>query len=347
MSYRRISLVIALTALVSLAQGQVARGVVSAKAKARDAWTPPRTADGHPELEGYWANNNATPLERPAALAGREFLTDAEVAAMQKKAAELFNGQSDAAFGDDVFNSVLDNVLGKKSGFKSAGGETGDYSSVWTVERVWDNRTALITDPADGHIPAMTPEGLARRQANLEATRRRPRGPEDRSLSERCITYYSPQITAGYQSYYQIVQSPKTVVLVTEMIHDSRVIPIDGSPHPPSSIQLWHGDSRGHWEGDTLVVDTTNYKPGAFLRGASSEKLHVTERISRSGPDTLRYEVTIDDPGTWTRPWTVMIPWQRSPKPVFEYACHEGNYALQGILAGARAEEQAAGSGKP
>jgi hypothetical protein len=331
--------------MVSLAQGQVAPRSTATKGKAvKRTWTPPRAPDGHADLSGFWSNNNATPLERPADLAGREFLTDSELAAMQKKAVELFHGEGDAAFGDDVFNSVLANVLGKKDGFKSAGGNTGDYSSVWTVERVWDNRTSLITNPKDGRLPAMAAEGLARREANQAALKRNA-GPEDRSLSERCVSYGSPQITAGYQSYYQLVQTPKTVVLQTEMIHDSREIPLDAGPHISPKIQMWHGDSRGHWEGDTLVVDTTNYKAGAFFRGASSEKLHVTERLSRSGPDTLQYEVTIDDPGTWTKPWTVMIPWQRSPKPVYEYACHEGNYGMEGILAGARADERAAGSG--
>ena len=257
---------------------------------------------------------------------------------MKKKAAELFGGQSDAAFGDDVFNSVLANVLGQKSGFRTAGGATGDYSSVWTVERVWDNRTSLIANPADGRLPAMTDEGLARRSAREAAARRPANGPEDRSLSERCMTYGSPQLTAGYQSYYEIVQSANAIVLRTEMIHNARVIPLDAGAHIPSAIQQWHGDSRAHWEGDTLVVDSANYRQGSFQRGASSDKLHVTERFSRTGPDTLHYEVTIDDPGTWTKPWTVMIPWQRSPNPIYEYAFHEGNIGMEGILAGARRE---------
>jgi hypothetical protein len=334
------SLIAGFIALVALAQGQVAQKPALAKAKAaKQSWTAPRTADGHPDLSGFWANNNATPLERPAALAGRESLTDSELAAMKKKAHELFGGQGDAAFGDDVFNTVLANVTGAKSGFKSVDGETGDYSSVWTVERVWDNRTSLITNPPDGRLPAMTPEAVARGKVRAEGIRRIA-GPEDRSLSERCLTYGSPQITAGYQSYYQIVQTAKSVTLMTEMIHDARVIPLDGGPHVPSSVQLWHGDSRGHWEGDTLVVDTTNYRQGSFFRGASSDKLHVTERFSRTGPETLQYEITIDDPGTWTKPWTAMIPWQHSPDPIFEYACHEGNLGMVGILAGARADEQ-------
>jgi hypothetical protein len=317
---------VGLTSLVSAVQAQT--------------WKTPRTPDGKPDLQGYWANNNATPLERPKELAGRATLTDEEVAAMKKKAHELFGGKSDAAFGDTVFLSTLANVQGTKAGFKSTDGETGDYSSVWTVERDWDNRTSLITDPPDRRIPAMTPDAQKRRDAARAAAQGPATGPEDRSLSERCITYGTPQLTEGYQSNYQIVQSPTSVAFMTEMIHDARIIPLDGHPHPPSAVKEWMGDSRGHWEGDTLVIDTTNYKPRAFM-SVSSDKLHVTERFSRSGPETLKYEITIDDPDTWTKPWSLMIP-LRNSAPVYEYACHEGNEGLAGILAGARAAEAAA-----
>ena len=344
MNFRCLSFIAGLAALASLAPGQVVPPPALAKTKAvKQTWIVPRTADGHPDLQGFWANNNATPLERPKELAGRAYLTDQEVAAFKKKAGELFNGEGDAAFGDTVFQTVLANVIGTKSGFKSTDGTTGDYSSAWTVERVWDNRTSLITDPPDGRMPAMTPEGQRRREANLAAMNRPPAGPEDRPLQERCITYGSPQLTAGYQSYYQILQTPTAVTFMTEMIHDTRLISLDGRPHVPSAIRQWLGDSRGHWEGDTLVVDTTNYKPRSFM-SVSSEKLHVTERFSRTGPETLQYEITINDPGTWTKPWSLMIPWRHSPNPIFEYACHEGNIGLEGILAGARADERAAGS---
>ena len=304
-------------------------------------WTAPRTPDGHPDLQGVWSNNSATPLERPSELAGRATLTDAEVAAMKKKAHELFSGNGDAAFGDNVFLTVLANLQGRKAGFKSTDGETGDYSSVWTVERDWDNRTSLVTDPPDRRIPALTQEAQQRREAARVALQRPAEGPEDRSLSERCLTFGAPQLTQGYQSYYQIMQAPQSVVFMTEMIHDARVIPTDGSPHLPASIRQWMGDSRGHWEGDKLVIDRTNYKPRAFM-SLSTEKLHVIERFSRTGPDTLQYEITIDDPGTWTKPWSLMIPLRRSSNPVYEYACHEGNKGLLGILAGARTDEAAA-----
>ena len=342
MKDRYLCLAIGVTALVTAAQAQVTPHTALAKtAGGKQIWTPPRTLDGHPDLQGFWANNNATPLERPKELAGRATLTDEELAAMKNKAHELFGGNGDAAFGDQVYLTVLANVLGTKTGFKSTDGETGDYSSVWTIERDWENRTSLITDPPDGRMPAMTPEAQQRRQAARAAMTRPAAVPADRSLSERCLTYGSPQLTAGYQSYYQVVQTANSVMIMTEMIHDARKIPLDGGPHLPATVQQWFGDSRGRWEGDTLVVDTTNYKPRAFM-SVSSEKLHVIERFSRSGPETLKYEITIDDSGTWTKPWSLMIPLGHSPDPVYEYACHEGNQGLAGILAGARAEEAAA-----
>ena len=347
MTYQHVVFGVGLPLLLSIAaamaQGQIASQAELAKTKSvNQTWTAPRTADGHPNLQGVWANNIATPLERPRELEGRAVLTDQEVAALKKKAHELFGGgNSDAAFGDTVYRSVWANVHGTTSGFKSVDGETGDYSSVWTVEREWENRTSLITDPADGRIPALTPEAQKKRAAAAAARNRRPDGPQDRALQERCITYGSPQLTAGYQSYSQIVQSSNAVAIETEMIHDVRLIPLDGRPHLPSNVQLWLGDSRGHWEGDTLVVDTTNYKPGSFM-SASSDKLHVIERFTRTAPETLRYEITINDPETWTKPWSLMIPLQHSPDSVFEYACNEGNIGLTGILAGARAEERAA-----
>jgi hypothetical protein len=325
---------------VTLAAQPSARPADSAK------WTLPRTADGRPDFQGVWSNNIATPLERPKELEGRAFLTDEEVAAMRRRAAELFDGTGDAAFSDEVFRAVYASLKTSGSGpyeksTKDFDAHTGDYSSVWLSPRDWDNRTSLITDPSDGRIPAMTPEGERRNAAIGAALARPATGPEDRGLSERCITYGSPQLFAGYQSYYRIVQTSDSVVVATEMIHDARVIPLDARPHLEAGIRQWLGDSRGHWEGDTLVVDTTNFKPRSFR--SSSDKLHLIERFTRVGPDTLNYEVTIDDPETWVRPWTLMIPLRRSDDEVFEYACHEGNSGMIGILAGARAEERAAG----
>jgi len=214
---------------------------------------------------------------------------------------------------------------------------------VWTVDRDWENRTSLIFDPPDGRMPPMTPAGLKRRDATVASMRRVPAGPEDRALQERCITYGSPSLVAGYQSAYEIVQTPNTVALTMEMIHDTRVITLDQRAHVAPVVRQWMGDSRGHWEGDTLVVDTANYKPASFM-SRSSEQLHVVERFTRIGPDTLKYEITINDPGTWTKPWSLMIPLSRADHPMWEYGCHEGNYGMTGILAGARAEERGAAS---
>ena len=341
MNVRRLVLVVGLAALLLGPRDQLVSSSVAAQSRSAPTWTPPRTPDGHPDFQGVWVNNIATPLERPDALAGRATLTDQELAAMKKKAHELFSGQGDAAFGDTVFNVVWANVKGTRAGFRSIDGETGDYSSVWTVERDWENRTSLIFDPPDGKLPPMTAEGQKRRDDNLAAMNRVPAGPEDRPLQERCITYGSPSLVAGYQSAYEIVQGPNSVVLTMEMIHDTRVITLDARPHVGPSVRQWLGDSRGHWEGDTLVVDTANYKPRSFM-SRSSEQLHVVERFSRTSPDTLRYEITVNDPGTWTRPWSLMIPLTRADHPMWEYGCHEGNYGMAGILTGARAEERAA-----
>jgi hypothetical protein len=306
-------------------------------------WRVPRTLDGRPDLQGVWVNNNAAPLERPPVFAGRARLTDQELAAMKRKARELFGGNGDAAFGDSVFNAVLANVNGSKSGFISTDGETGDYGSAWTVERDWDHRTSLITDPPDGRLPPMTPEGVTRRAASDAALNGVPNGPEDRLLQERCITYGSPSLVAGYASAYEIVQSPDTVALTVEMIHDPRIIRLGDPAHLSPTFRRWHGDSRGRWDGDTLVVDTINYKAGAFMR-ISSERLHVVERFTRTGPDVLTYDLRIDDPGTWTKPWSFTILLKRADHPMYEYACHEGNLGLAGILAGARAQEREAGA---
>jgi len=224
-----------------------------------------------------------------------------------------------------------------------------DYG--WLSEETADDKTRLerartfIVDPIDGRMPPFTAQGQARRERNAARRMAAAAGPEDRSLQERCITYGSPQLTAGYQSYYQVHQTPTEVAFLTEMIHDTRLIHLESTPHVAPAIRGWLGDSRGHWEGDTLVVDTTNYRDEAFM-GISTEQLHVTERFSRADADTLKYEVTINDPGTWTKPWSYMTLWKRSPKPVFEYACHEGNIGLEGILAGARADERAAAAKK-
>ena len=297
----------------------------------------PRTPDGHPDFQGNWENNIATPLQRPKEIADRPLLTNAEVAKMREKGLELFTGKADAVFFDGFYPAVLANVLGLRQGFKSTDGETGDYGSEWNDARTWENRTSLITDPADGRMPALTQRAINVRTESMVAARRSA-GPEDRPLGDRCITYGSPQLPAGYQSFYQIVETPNAVMILTEMFHDARVVNMDSRPHPLAAVQQWLGDSRGHWDGDTLVVDTANYRPRAF-ENISSAKLHITERFTLHDANTLNYEIAVNDPDTWAKPWTLMIPLHRTSKPIYEYACHEGNVALTGILAGARAEE--------
>jgi hypothetical protein len=307
-------------------------------AAAQDArWKVSRTVDGQPDLQGVWANNLATPLQRPPSLAGKAVLTPEELTAVKAAAAELFSGGGDAAFGDSVFEAALS----RAKTFTSVDGRTGDYNHFWLVEREFDNRTSLITDPADGRIPALTPEAQRRAAARPAPSFDSPLADswEDRSLSERCITFGSPRLGAGYNSYYQIQQTRDYVAITMETIHDVRIVPLDSRPHAGSNIKQWLGDSRGHWEGDTLVIDTKNYSPKSRLMG-STENLHVTERLTRVAANTIKYEVTFDDPATWVRPWTVMIPLKHTSEQIYEYACHEDNTGLEGILTGARAQEK-------
>jgi hypothetical protein len=329
---------VSLAAVVPLAgQAQTTpKGKTTAAAK---KWTPPRTADGQPDLQGVWANNNATPLERPTALAGKVTLTEAEVAALKAKADELFSGDGDAAFGDDLFIAVLS---GAKS-FTSSDKTTGNYNQFWIADRDFvDNRTSLVTDPPDGRIPPLTPEAQKRRGSpTVDRNVRGFNGPEDRSLSERCITFGVPRLQAAYNSYFQIFQTRDSVAILMETIHDARIIPIDGRQHVGKNIRNLLGDSVGHWEGETLVVDTTNFSPKSDFRG-SHENLHIVERFTRVSPNRINYEISIDDPSTWTKPWAAMIPLKLAHEEIYEYACHEGNEGMVGILAGARAQEKKA-----
>jgi hypothetical protein len=310
--------------------------VLAAQSRTAATWSVPRTPDGRPDLQGVWANNNMTPLERPAQFAGRATMTDAELADVKKRAKQLADG-GDAFFADELITAILEG----KTKFTSADTQTGNYDQTWLSERIFDNRTSLIIDPPDGRIPPAAP-GAAERARAVAAARQR-RGPADRvqdlSLSTRCIHAGTPNIRAGYQSYFEITQGPNVVALRTEMIHDARVFPIDASPHISRAIRQYHGDSRARWEGDTLVVDTTNFSPNANFRGAA-DHLHVVEKFRRVADDTIEYYITVDDPTVWSRPWTMMIPLKKTGEQMFEFACHEGNYGLRGILSGARAQER-------
>ena len=203
-------------------------------------------------------------------------------------------------------------------------------------------RTSLIVDPPDGRIPPLTADGQARAAARAEARRLHPAdGPEDRSLGERCLLFNAgpPMLSGPYNNYVQILQTRDHVVIHNEMIHDARVVPLDGRPHVPPSIRLLLGDSRGRWEGDALVVETTNFTNKTTVRG-SGERLRLVERFTRTGPRTLLYEFTVDDPASFTKPWSAALPMTKTDDRLYEYACHEGNYAMTGILRGSRAGEQ-------
>jgi hypothetical protein len=299
----------------------------------------PLTPDGQPDLQGIWLDNSATPLERPKELEGRKFLTDAEVADLKRRADRLFkNGFSDFAAGDSFFLAALRDV-----GHYNNPNSTS--SSTEMVERDFDNRTSLIIDPPDGKIPPLTPDGTRRQAAAIAAVsfQRPPAGPQDLSSAMRCITPGVPRIGgrwgAGNDGYYEIMQAPGYVIFFMEAFHDARIFPLDGRPHLPPEIRSWNGDSRGHWEGKTLVVDTTNFSPKSSFMGAA-ENLHLVERFTRVATDVINYEVTIEDATTWTKPWTVLVRLRQTKEKLYEYACHEGNLPMASTLAGARAQEK-------
>ena len=331
-------------AAVGLAAGASVLGAQTAATRPTavprsSALTP--TPDGHPDFQGIWANNTVTPLQRPKQWEGKARLTDAEIAELQRFAAQITENDGDAQFGDGFILAVLNQQA--KPGSYDPG--TGNYNQFWVVDRDWhDRRTALVTDPPDGHIPAMTPDGQKRRAAEIEQRRAHAfEDPEVFPLGERCINFGVPRLQAGYNSYLQIVQSPGYVTIMNEMAHDARVIPLDGRPHMDPAIRVWNGDSRGHWEGDTLVIDTTNFSPKSEFMGAH-ENLHLVERLTRVSREILNYEVTVSDPTTWTKPWTAMIPLRAKDEMIFEFACHEGNEAIPDMLRGHRYEEREAAS---
>jgi hypothetical protein len=283
---------------------------------------------GQRDLQGIWTNATITPFERPAALGDKEFLTEKEAKELEARAADNRVDRAPAA------------------------GDTGSYNQFWFdsgTSVVRTRRTSLVIEPRDGRVP-LRPEAEARRDYNAEHSAD---SYEYMSVWDRCITRGVPagMFPAGYNNAYQISQAPGYVVILYEMIHEARIIPIDGRPHVPPGVKLWNGDSRGHWEGNTLVVDTTNYNGKGWIATSAatgrikgipqSEALHVVERFTRVDRDTINYEVTIDDPNVYTRPWKVSVPLNRDPDyKIFEYACQEGNHAVANVLSGGRAAEK-------
>lgn len=320
-------------AALSLAAG-TAVGQEAAAAPAEGA--RPRTAWGEPDLRGLWDFRTLTPLQRPRQFADKEFLSDVEAVEFERRTVELLdNDRRTRGTVIDVERAYNDFWL--------------DYGTKITA----DKRTSLIVDPPDGRIPPLTPEAkaAAREPRHRPVTERvvfasGPEGPEDRGLSERCILGFNsgpPLLPMPYNNNVQLFQTPEYVVLLHEMVHDFRIVPLDGRSHLAPHIRQWMGDSRGHWEGSTLVVETTNFSDkvsfsgGLTGRGAFGDTYHLVERFTRLDEDTLLYEFTVDDPTWWTSPWSAAIPMSKAEQPMFEYACHEGNRGMEGMLRAARA----------
>jgi hypothetical protein len=307
---------------------------VSLSGQTSKNWTVPRTADGHPDLQGTWTNATITRLERPKEFADKATVSDAEAKAFEKSDADELKKEDGASDGPIIAAAGSSGVGGYNALFVDHGSELARVDGV--------KRTSLIIDPPDGKVPALTPEarqrisGMMRSFNNYDSVKTRP-------LSERCLTGFGstagpPMLPVLYNNTYQIVQTPGYVMILIEMIHDARIVRMNGT-HAPANMRQWFGDSIGRWDGDTLVVDTTNFTDKTNFRG-SSENLHVIERFTRVGPNIVLYKATVDDPTTFTKNWTLEYPFVATAGPIYEYACHEGNYAMTDILGGAREMEK-------
>jgi hypothetical protein len=299
-------------------------------AGAAKAFSPPHTPDGQPDLQGYWTNAGYAPLERPEKVT-KEFYTREEAAEFEKQFVDYEAAQTEPGTIPDVHYDHTQFGLDRS---------LAGYST--------NVRTSLIVDPPDGKLPPLSAEGRRRAAERAEA-RKRMGGPYDAAqnlpLGARCVIMDRngpPMLYGNYNNNYQIVQAPGYVMILAEMLHDFRVVPLDNRPHLPQNVRQWTGSRRGHWEGDTLVVETTNFNGKNPFRGLSSEHMRVIERFTRVDEDSIRYQFTIDDPATWARPWSAEMPMKTTTGPLFEHACHEGNYGLYNILAGARADEKRA-----
>ena len=316
----------AITAALALALGAIAAAEAAGQPVSRTSW-------GDPDLQGVFTFSTITPLQRPDDVAGRAVLTAEEAASFEEKTAR------------------------ERVDRPPREGDTGTYNRFWVdygTRVVGDRATALIVDPPDGKLPPLTADAQTRTDAQRATSGQPPAGHEDLSITDRCIMGFNsgpPFVPSAYNNTVQILQTPDHVVILNEMIHDARIVPLDGRGHIGPRVRQWMGDSRGRWEGDTLVVETTNFSSSRDMgrgvniwrytnpRGAVATA-RVVERFTRAGDGTLRYEFTLDDPGTWTQPWSATFPLIGIDGEVFEYACHEGNYSAANILAGARADEQ-------
>ena len=337
MNYRYSAAILAIVAAALLAPRFVVGQAASPASKtstAHKASTPPRTPDGQPDLQGVWTNNTVTPLERPKELGGKEFYTEAELKELVKKEHERViqvetEGQPPANH-SGVEGAAADDV---HYDFAQFGLDRGQSKLAWNL------RTSIIVGP-DGRIPPLTPEARTRlAEIRAKAKGHEFDGPENFSLGARCIARPNvvPLLPTVYNSNLQIVQGPGYVAIETEEIHDVRIIPTDGRPHITQSIRQWYGDSVGHWEGNTLVIDTTNFTDKNPFLGA--QNVHMIERLTRADEDTILYQFTVEDPGMWTKPWSGELPITKIDGQLYEYACHEANYPLANTLRGARVAE--------
>ena len=333
----------------------VLAGILAPLVAAAQSTERPRTSWGAPDLQGVWDFRTITPLERPDDLDRKDVLTDEEAAQLEQEAAERIQR---LAAPSDVDRGVLPPGGGERG--------VGAYNNFWFDEGtrvVEDKRTSLIVEPADGKLPALSPGAVEQiGSATEDLPGQRPvryraggigtDGPEDRGLGERCLVGFNsgpPMMPSVYNNYMQLFQAEDYVVILNEMVHDARIIPLDNRPHLPTGVRQWMGDARGRWEGDTLVVETTNFtdKTSSFdplysISVGTGRSLTLIERFRRVDGDTLLYEYEVNDPTTFSHGFTVALPMQRSDEAIYEYACHEGNYGLRNILAGARAAEKTA-----
>ncbi len=356
--------------LSAQAAAKPAAPAAAAKAPAKP-YAPPRTPDGHPDLQGLYDVATMTPVERPAG--ANLVLSDREAAALEQYEAQR-QVKNDAPLDPDRAAPPVGGENTRPKSYleileQAGGGVVGGYNNFWlaggtTVATVdGQKRSSLVVDPPDGKVPPMKPEARRRNQQFLagavapdasESAAAGPPGafdgPEVRPLAERCLLGFGS--TSGpptlpnyfYNNMKQIVQTPSSIMILNEMVHDARVVRMNAE-HLPPSIRKWMGDSVGHWDGDALVIDTTNFTNKTQFRG-SSDQLHVVERITRTGPKTLLYRFTVEDPQTWDKSWTGEYPWNATDENLYEYACHEGNYSLGGMLRGARAKEAEDAAGK-
>ena len=347
--------VVAVATVVAVSAGLLAPAIAAGQNAAGQAaadWTPPRTPWGDPDLQGAFTNKTITPIERPLALAGQEFLTAEEAATLEREVVER---------NQELLNRPRQRTEATASVDVGVDGAPGFYNNFWLDRGTASTgRTSIIVDPLDGRIPPLTSE--AQRREDDRAAARGLRGPADTwtdmDLNDRCMLWSvgPPMLPTGYNNNYLFLQTPDHVVIHVEMIHDTRIIPLDGRPRLGPQLPQWLGEMRGRWEGDTLVVETTNLatteEGSAFgndpvrIRaangGGGGSALRIVERFTRTGPDTIRYEFTVEDPSRWARPWSGELPMRTADGPLFEYACHEGNYSIANVLSGERANDREA-----